>query len=126
MKPNQRRTGVASDIQAADMVRIMGVGRVRAATAAAAADAATSSRMAHDRERWPITNCRTQNEYIGIMEKCKSKKLLWRVNKSYARELLPREPLPVQLLPWHLMQVVNMGACLHAGSLIDLTSRCQA
>ncbi len=51
------------------------------------------------------------------MEKCKSKKLLWRVNKSYARELLPKEPLPVQLLPWHLMQVVNMGARDHTGTL---------
>jgi hypothetical protein len=43
------------------------------------------------------------------MEKCKSKKLLWRVNKSYARELLPRDPLLVQVLPWHIMSVVNMG-----------------
>ena len=50
-----------------------------------------------------------QNEYISIMEKCKSKKLLWRVNKSYARELLPKDPLPVQVLPWHVMSVVNMG-----------------
>ena len=63
---------------------------------------------------WLTSHGRVQNEYISIMEKCKSKKLLWRVNKSYARELLPKEPLPVQLLPWHLMQVVNMGA--HAGA----------
>ena len=66
-----------------------------------------------------------QNEYISIMEKCKSKKLLWRVNKSYARELLPKEPLPVQLLPWHLMQVVNMGAWTHTANRYHLATKSQ-
>ena len=66
-----------------------------------------------------------QNEYISIMEKCKSKKLLWRVNKSYARELLPKDPLPVQVLPWHIMSVANMGAHPN-NTACPLTSALQA
>lgn len=50
-----------------------------------------------------------RNEYIAIMNKCKAKKLLWRVNKSIAKEFLPPEPLDIDMQPWWLVGVVNLG-----------------
>eukprot|EP00798_Chlamydomonas_sp_ICE-L_P005845 gene5845-6131_t len=50
-----------------------------------------------------------RNEYIAILNGCKAKKLMWRVNRSVARELLPTEPLPVQMQPWWMVSVVNLG-----------------
>jgi len=44
------------------------------------------------------------------MNQCKAKRLLWRMNKSVARDLLPQEPLPVQVQPWHLCRVVTLSA----------------
>ena len=46
--------------QAADIVRLVGIGR---------------------------------NEYIATMNKCKAKKLLWRVNRAIVKDLLPTEQL---------------------------------
>jgi FAM91 N-terminus len=51
-----------------------------------------------------------RNEYISIMNQCKAKKLLWRVNKALAKEFLPQEPLDVQMEPWWIVHVVNLGA----------------
>ncbi len=64
-------------IQAADIVRMVGIGR---------------------------------NEYIATMNKCKAKKLLWRVNKAIVREHLPAEPLDIERQPWWIAHVVNLGA----------------
>ena len=50
-----------------------------------------------------------RNEYIATMNKCKAKKLLWRVNKSIAKEFLPTEPLTIELQPWWQVGVVNLG-----------------
>ena len=50
-----------------------------------------------------------RNEYIATMNKCKAKKLLWRVNKSIAKEFLPTEPLTMELQPWWQVGVVNLG-----------------
>ena len=52
-----------------------------------------------------------RNEYIATMNKCKGKKLLWRVNKAIVREHLPPEPLPLDTQPWWIAHVVNLGAC---------------
>jgi hypothetical protein len=53
-----------------------------------------------------------RNEYIATMNKCKGKKLLWRVNKAIVREHLPAEPLPLEKQPWWLAHVVNLGAAI--------------
>ena len=50
-----------------------------------------------------------RNEYIAIINKCKAKKLLWRVSKSVAKDLLPTEPLDIQMQPWWQVNVVNLG-----------------
>jgi hypothetical protein len=63
--------------QAADIVRLVGIGR---------------------------------NEYIATMNKCKAKKLLWRMNKSIVREHLPSEQLDTEKQPWWIAHVVNLGA----------------
>ena len=54
-----------------------------------------------------------RNEYIAIMNKCKAKRLLWRVNKSLARDYLPEQPLaPAAMQPWWQVSTVNIGeAC---------------
>ncbi|CAI9753531.1 unnamed protein product [Fraxinus pennsylvanica] len=46
-----------------------------------------------------------RNEFIDIMNKCRSKKIMWKLNKSIARELLPTEPVDFAIEPW-------WGACL--------------
>lgn len=66
-------------MQAADIVRIVGIGR---------------------------------NEYIATMNKCKAKKLLWRVNKAIVREHLPTEQLDTEKQPWWIAHVVNLGESL--------------
>ena len=63
-------------MQAADIVRIVGIGR---------------------------------NEYISIMNRCKAKKLLWRVNKAIVREHLPIEPVDIDMRPFWVVNVVNLG-----------------
>lgn len=50
-----------------------------------------------------------RNEYIAIMNKCKAKKLLWRVNKSIAKEFLPTSPSDVNMQPWWKVGVVNLS-----------------
>ena len=53
-----------------------------------------------------------RNEYIALMNKSKARKLLWRVNKSIAKEYLPEQPLmPAALQPWWHVATVNVGAC---------------
>jgi len=53
-----------------------------------------------------------RNEYIAIMNKCKAKKLLWRVNKSIAKEFLPVTPLDINMQPWWAVGVVNLSRSL--------------
>lgn len=50
-----------------------------------------------------------RNEYIHIMNQCKGKKLLWKVNKHVAKEYLPSQPLDVKLEPWWYVGVVNVA-----------------
>lgn len=53
-----------------------------------------------------------------------AKKLLWRINKAIAKDLLPTEPQALRLEPWWVAHVVNLGeglpfllpACSSAGS----------
>jgi hypothetical protein len=58
-----------------------------------------------------------RNEYIAILNACKAKKLLWRVNRGLARDFLPHEPLQFTVAPWWRLAVVSIGvlkftACL--------------
>ena len=65
--------------QAADIVRLVGIGR---------------------------------NEYIATMNKCKAKKLLWRVNRAIVKDLLPTEQLETEKQDWWTAHVVNIGTAL--------------
>ncbi|GER54104.1 protein FAM91A1 [Striga asiatica] len=48
-----------------------------------------------------------RNEFIDIMNKCRSKKIMWKLNKSIARELLPIEPVEFLIEPWWGVCLVN-------------------
>ncbi|KAK8485968.1 hypothetical protein V6N11_009081 [Hibiscus sabdariffa] len=48
-----------------------------------------------------------RNEFIDIMNKCKSKKIMWKLNKSIAKELLPTQPVDFPIEPWWGICLVN-------------------
>ncbi|KAL3829225.1 hypothetical protein ACJIZ3_018027 [Penstemon smallii] len=48
-----------------------------------------------------------RNEFIDIMNKCRSKKIMWKLNKSIAKELLPTEPVDFVIEPWWGVCLVN-------------------
>ncbi|XP_042493363.1 protein FAM91A1-like [Macadamia integrifolia] len=48
-----------------------------------------------------------RNEFIDIMNKCRSKKIMWKLNKSIAKELLPTQPVDFPIEPWWGVCVVN-------------------
>ncbi|KAK6117961.1 hypothetical protein DH2020_048298 [Rehmannia glutinosa] len=48
-----------------------------------------------------------RNEFIDIMNKCRSKKIMWKLNKSIVRELLPIEPVVFSIEPWWGVCLVN-------------------
>ncbi|XP_057794184.1 uncharacterized protein LOC131010603 isoform X1 [Salvia miltiorrhiza] len=48
-----------------------------------------------------------RNEFIDIMNKCRSKKIMWKLNKSIAKELLPIEPVDFVIEPWWGVCLVN-------------------
>lgn len=48
-----------------------------------------------------------RNEFIDIMNKCRSKKIMWKLNKSIAKELLPIQPVDFVVEPWWGVCLVN-------------------
>ncbi|XP_028057165.1 protein FAM91A1-like isoform X2 [Camellia sinensis] len=48
-----------------------------------------------------------RNEFIDIMNKCRSKKIMWKLNKSIAKELLPIQPVDFVIEPWWGVCLVN-------------------
>ncbi|XP_057724235.1 uncharacterized protein LOC130940184 [Arachis stenosperma] len=48
-----------------------------------------------------------RNEFIDIMNKCRSKKIMWKINKSIAREHLPTQPVDFPIEPWWGVCLVN-------------------
>ncbi|KAF5832134.1 FAM91 N-terminus-domain-containing protein [Dunaliella salina] len=52
-----------------------------------------------------------RNEYIAILNACKNRRVMWRVNRvPVARELLPQMPKePARLEPWWGVSCVNLG-----------------
>ncbi|KAK4803798.1 hypothetical protein SAY86_003615 [Trapa natans] len=48
-----------------------------------------------------------RNEFIDIMNKCRSKKIMWKLNKSIAKELLPTQPVDFTIEPWWGLCLVN-------------------
>ncbi|WVZ71455.1 hypothetical protein U9M48_020041 [Paspalum notatum var. saurae] len=48
-----------------------------------------------------------RNEFIDIMNKCRSKKLMWKLNKSIAKEMLPTQPVDIPVEPWWGVCLVN-------------------
>ncbi|KAG4402738.1 hypothetical protein GLYMA_02G270100v4 [Glycine max] len=49
-----------------------------------------------------------RNEFIDIMNKCRSKKIMWKLNKSIAKELLPTQPVDFPIEPWWEVCLVNL------------------
>jgi hypothetical protein len=50
-----------------------------------------------------------RNEYIAKLNACNEKKLLWRMNKSIAKEHLPTEPVNIKLAGWWRVHAVNLS-----------------
>ncbi|KAK6940194.1 FAM91, N-terminal domain [Dillenia turbinata] len=48
-----------------------------------------------------------RNEFIDIMNKCRSKKIMWKLNKSIAKELLPTQPVDFAIESWWGICLVN-------------------
>ncbi|XP_022737161.1 protein FAM91A1-like isoform X2 [Durio zibethinus] len=48
-----------------------------------------------------------RNEFIDIMNKCRSKKIMWKLNKSIAKELLPTQPVDFPIETWWGICLVN-------------------
>ncbi|KAI3503517.1 hypothetical protein L1887_31960 [Cichorium endivia] len=48
-----------------------------------------------------------RNEFIDIMNKCRSKKIMWKLNKSIAKESLPSHPVDISIEPWWGVCLVN-------------------
>ncbi|XAR62130.1 hypothetical protein NMG60_11016761 [Bertholletia excelsa] len=48
-----------------------------------------------------------RNEFIDIMNKCRSKKIMWKLNKAIAKELLPTQPVDFVIEPWWGVCLVN-------------------
>ncbi|KAL5101673.1 hypothetical protein RYX36_006000 [Vicia faba] len=48
-----------------------------------------------------------RNEFIDIMNKCRSKKIMWKLNKSIAKEHLPTQPVDFPVEPWWGVCLVN-------------------
>ncbi|KAL9254917.1 FAM91A1-like protein [Drosera capensis] len=48
-----------------------------------------------------------RNEFIDIMNKCRSKKFMWKINKSIAKDLLPVQPVDFAIEPWWAVGLVN-------------------
>ncbi|XP_028757921.1 protein FAM91A1 [Neltuma alba] len=50
-----------------------------------------------------------RNEFMDIMNKCRSKKIMWKLNKSIARDSLPLEPVDFAIEPWWGICLVNFS-----------------
>ncbi|KAH8938224.1 hypothetical protein BDL97_16G070600 [Sphagnum fallax] len=48
-----------------------------------------------------------RNEFIDIMNKCRAK-LMWKLNKSIVKDMLPVQPVHFPLEPWWAVGVVNL------------------
>ncbi|KAK3135825.1 hypothetical protein QOZ80_5BG0423850 [Eleusine coracana subsp. coracana] len=48
-----------------------------------------------------------RNEFIDIMNRCRSKTIMWKLNKSIAKELLPAQPADLAIEPWWGVRFVN-------------------
>ncbi|KAF6172853.1 hypothetical protein GIB67_035407 [Kingdonia uniflora] len=48
-----------------------------------------------------------RNEFIDIMNKCRSKKIMWKLNRSIAKELPPTQPVDFTIEPWWGVCLVN-------------------
>ncbi|KAI9109011.1 hypothetical protein K1719_019966 [Acacia pycnantha] len=49
-----------------------------------------------------------RNEFMDIMNKCRSKKIMWKLNKSIAIDSLPLEPVDFAIEPWWGICLVNL------------------
>ncbi|XP_024377008.1 uncharacterized protein [Physcomitrium patens] len=49
-----------------------------------------------------------RNEFIDIMNKCRAKKLMWKLNKSIVKEMLPTQPVNFRMEPWWVVCFVNL------------------
>lgn len=50
-----------------------------------------------------------RNEFLEIMNKCRAKKLMWKLNKSIIREMMPTQPADFVIESWWAVCVVNLS-----------------
>ncbi|KAJ7533533.1 hypothetical protein O6H91_13G054100 [Diphasiastrum complanatum] len=50
-----------------------------------------------------------RNEFIDIMNKCRTKKLMWKLNRSIVKEMLPTQPVDIRIESWWIVCVVNLS-----------------
>eukprot|EP00249_Psilotum_nudum_P019721 c27386_g1_i1 orf=411-3452(-) len=49
-----------------------------------------------------------RNEFIDIMNKCRAKRLMWKLNRSIIKEMLPIQPVDFPIESWWIVCVVNL------------------
>lgn len=50
-----------------------------------------------------------RNEFLDIMNKCRAKRLMWKLNKSIIKEMLPTQPVDFTIESWWTICVVNLS-----------------
>jgi len=68
----------------------------------------------------------SRNEYIATVVQAKSKRLLWRINRSAVKDLLPQEPRHPEPQPWWRACVVNLGEMEYRQLTVNEVRVCNA
>lgn len=50
-----------------------------------------------------------RNEFLDIMNKCRAKRLMWKLNKSIIKEMMPTQPVDFAKESWWTVCVVNLS-----------------
>ncbi|MCO5570831.1 hypothetical protein L7F22_024559 [Adiantum nelumboides] len=50
-----------------------------------------------------------RNEFLDIMNKCRAKRLMWKLNKSIIKEMMPTQPVTFTIESWWTVCVVNLS-----------------
>ncbi|KAI5079634.1 hypothetical protein GOP47_0005113 [Adiantum capillus-veneris] len=50
-----------------------------------------------------------RNEFLDIMNKCRAKRLMWKLNKSIIKEMMPTQPVTFAIESWWTICVVNLS-----------------
>ncbi|KAH7301219.1 hypothetical protein KP509_23G016500 [Ceratopteris richardii] len=50
-----------------------------------------------------------RNEFIDIMNKCRAKRIMWKLNKAIIKEMMPTQPVTFTIESWWTVCVVNLS-----------------